>query len=93
MSELKIPIDKGWLKEEEALMKRIADHVVGREDHFSPERQDSGYNWQLDSHNDWWAEFDLEKRQDDEALLVLAYRYGREEFMEPLRAWLTWRLR
>lgn len=94
MIELQIPISKGWLAEEEALMKRAADHVVGREDHFSPERQVSGYDWQLDSNNDWWAEFDLEKRhQDGEAVLVLAYRYGRDEFMEPLRAWLAWRLR
>ena len=66
MKERIIEVNKNWLKEEEALMMRL--HCIISNAGLGPDRKESGYAWQLDSSNDWWAETRGGK-------LVLAYRY------------------
>ena len=78
-----IEVSPGWVKEEEELMKRlnriISIHTYGL---F---KKDTGYGWQLDSTNDYWASI-------RDGKLVLAYRYDDSERFRTLvafvKAWL-----
>ena len=70
--ESQIKIHRNWFKAEyeKVLMTRL-HAIIGRgapQDN-GPFQRDTGYKWQLDSSNDYWAEV----RGDT---LVLASRYG-----------------
>lgn len=68
--EATIPnIDKNWVEAEDLLMQRLNAMVSGT--NHGPFSKDSGYKWQLDGSNDWWAEL----RGDT---LVVAHRYKQE---------------
>jgi hypothetical protein len=73
-------IDGFWLNEEEWLMKRLKQIISG--DEHGPFRQTDGYDWQLDSSNDWWAELQGKN-------LVVAYRYGNSDVFTTLIPFLT----
>lgn len=65
-----IILDPNWLKHEEALMKRLHQIVSGTGD--GPFSKTSGYAWQLDASNDWWAEI-------NEGRLIIAHRYTQQK--------------
>jgi len=66
-------IEKSWVEAEKLLMNRLHRMITcsdnGGDD--GPFEKDSGYKWQLDASNDWWAEL----RGDT---LVIAHRYKQE---------------
>lgn len=76
--EKTLRLQRNWAKHEECLMKRLHEIVSGGPD--GPFRKDDGYNWQLDSGNNWWAE--LRHAEDDalgeKTILVLCARYQSE---------------
>jgi len=81
-----IKIHPHWLKteNEEALMRRLHAVIAGsaHQDNGSFKR-DTGYKWQLDSSNDWWAEV-----RDDN--LILAWRYDGDKakaLVQFVKAW------
>lgn len=65
-----IQIDPNWAKNEETLMKRLHQIVSGTGD--GPFSKTSGYKWQLDASNDWWAEI-------REGNLIVAHRYTQKK--------------
>jgi hypothetical protein len=79
MEATPIKIHPLWAKDETALMKRLHQVISGTSD--GPFQKDSGYKWQLDASNDWWAEL----RGDE---LILACRYNQAK-LEALAAFCT----
>lgn len=63
----KIVVSPAWARDELGLMIRISEVVAGVG--HCPEKQDAGYDWRLDDHNDWWAT--LQGRE-----LIVAHRLG-----------------
>jgi len=68
MIEESIEVHREWLKFEDSLMTRIKEILSGSEIP-GPFKHDSGYSWQLDATNDWFAEV-------RDGKLIIAYRYG-----------------
>lgn len=68
--EKKIKISPKIASQEDYIMRRL--HGMIRADGNGPFKKDSGYNYQLDSSNDWWAKIEGNK-------LVLACRYPYQE--------------
>jgi len=67
-----ITINKKWLeKEEKEIMRQIRKLIGEKENDSLPFRKESGYDWQLDCGNDWFAEIKKDK-------LTVVYRYGEE---------------
>jgi hypothetical protein len=53
MLEREFRLSSDWFDCEQYLMKRLEQIVSGHGD--GPFKKDSGYKWQLDSSNNWWA--------------------------------------
>ncbi len=87
--EISFKLHRRWVKpdKEESLMKRIARIVCDTDEGvFSKDTSfGGGYKWQLNSGNDWWAEI-------EDGVVKIKYRYGRDEFMKGLEAFLKWEL-
>ncbi len=63
-------ISKCYLRNEEQLMKRLNQMVSGND--CGPFKKDSGYQWQLDGSNDWWASIEGNT-------LIVEHRYRQEK--------------
>jgi len=68
--EITVKIHHSWIKDEHALITRL-HHILSDSDD-GPFAKDSGYKWQLDASNNWWAEIKEDK-------LILATRYSKEK--------------
>jgi hypothetical protein len=81
VGEEEIEIGPNW--NEEDLMKRL-NRIISPHD-YGLFKKDTGYGWQLDSSNDYWA-------QIRDGKLVLAYRYGPTNrflaFVQFVKEWL-----
>lgn len=68
-----INLPKEWRAPEleERLMKRLHCILRGPSTSDAPYQKTSGYKWQLDDSNDWWAQV-----SEDRSQLTIAYRYG-----------------
>lgn len=83
--EESISIHSSWLekKHEEDLMKRLNKIVSGNGD--GPYKKESGYAWQLDGSDNWWAEV-----RGDKLILASRYRYEKfTTFVEFCKVWLS----
>ncbi len=78
-AEVMIKVHQKWLEDEEALMWRLKQIISG--DGYGPYKKDSGYAWQLDASNDWWAEI-------RNGTLIVAYRYGESDKFKTLVPYL-----
>ncbi len=65
-----VQIHPSWQKQESHLMRRLHQIVSG--DGNGPFAKDSGYPWQLDCSNDWWASLDGTQ-------LTVAHRYRQDK--------------
>jgi hypothetical protein len=84
---------KGWAKNEESVIRRIAQVVCGHTDHIrqrSEEEQNSGsYKWAInESANNWWASG--LKTEGEVTTIRLTFRYGTEPMMSSLKIFLEW---
>ncbi len=85
-----IEIHESWLEDPVCLMNWLHDVISGpsrsgvNDGLFEngPFEKESGYHWQLDASNDWWAEI----REDK---LVLAWRYPNTVFFDVFVAFVT----
>lgn len=69
MKAARIVLADGW-RDEERVMRRLHQIIDGSGD--GPFRRESGYTWQVDCNNDWWAEI---CQDGDDRVLVVACRY------------------
>ncbi len=87
---IRLTVASHWAANEPALIQRLA-RIVARYDTLPTDRREngilSGYRWQLDDTNDWWAELeypeddhdpDVPRRDesDGSSVLIIAYRYN-----------------
>jgi|GEM_PF-5916302 len=75
-------------KQLEELIKRLARLICNDDKHVS--ERDSGYRWQLDDSNDWWADIEANNK------IIIAYRYAfspaAAQKMSKLCDTIIWRL-
>jgi len=81
----RIDIDRNWLRKEneEELMRRL--HNITSGTGRGPFKKDTGFPWQLDESNDYWAEV-------EDGKLVLGCRYSGERahaFVAFCKIWLA----
>lgn len=74
-------IHPSWFEDELALMTRIKQIISGDEN--GPFEQKTGYKWQLDGSNDWWAEIRGNNK------IVIAYRYGESKKFKTIAPYLA----
>jgi hypothetical protein len=80
--ELKFQVKSNW--SEEQIANRLAQ-IVGLTEGCPPFTKDSGYRWQLNASNNWWMDYDPEKRE-----VTLAYRYDHDGLLKSMKQFLEW---
>ena len=81
--EIKVKVHRHW-KESEVITRLKA--ILSADPH-GPFKQNSGYDYQMDSGNDWWAEI-----RNGPALsryLIVAHRYKSPAVMTALKVYLA----
>ena len=82
VSTVEIMLGLGWTDDAE-IADRLHQIVDGTGD--GPFLQKSGYQWQLDSANNWWA--DVREAGVEGRSLVVAHRYGHAD---KVQTWLEY---
>jgi hypothetical protein len=84
MNEIQFTIPKGWQGRETELMRRLTEIIKGYnrvfdESNMPVDRGEgySGYRWQLDWANDWFAQ--IYPVGTGAPVLVVSYRYGHSD--------------